>query len=85
MSKRAIICPGCGVPLKVIETEVDSGSFMRPTVFSCANCGHFLGISPYVGDAESQSADTHSAVLRLRDEVLKRLAALPVKKAKKSK
>jgi uncharacterized Zn finger protein len=84
MSKQ-VACPKCGVILKVIETEVQSDGYSSPIVFSCAYCGHFLGIAPYVCDVESQVADIHSAVSRLHADVGRLLAALPAKKAKKSK
>ena len=83
--KRPIICPSCHEHLKVIETEAQSEGFSEPIVFSCANCGHFLGISPYVLNYESQIANIDSDVSRLHKAVEKLLAALPSKKAKKSK
>jgi hypothetical protein len=87
MSKRAILCPGCGVNLRVIETEVetDTGSFMQPTVFSCVNCGRFLGISSYVNDLESQVADIYSEVAGLRAMISKSPASAFSRRAKKSK
>jgi hypothetical protein len=85
MSKRPILCQGCGVILKVIETEVETDGFMKPTVFSCANCGQLLGIAPYACDIEGSVGDIHSAVSLLRQEIAALLPAASSKKTKKSK
>jgi hypothetical protein len=82
MSNRPVLCPSCRRPLRVCESEVETDGFMKPSVFSCAGCGHFLGISPYVNDLESQVADIHSAVGALRAKIEKSSAAAPTKKKK---
>ena len=71
--------------LKVVETEVETDGFMNPTVFSCANCGQFLGIAPYICDVESQVADIYSEVAALHAKIAGLLPAASSKKAKKSK
>jgi hypothetical protein len=82
MSKRDIFCPHCRARLKIVESEVETDGLIRPTVFSCSDCGHFLGISPDVAWLEPDHSSILSAIAALRADVAKLLAAGPPKKAK---
>jgi len=81
MSKNTL-CPKCAKVLIIEETEWVTGNYDTRVIFTCRSCGHFLGISPYVPEVETQLQNIESDVEKLQKTVEKLIAALPANKEK---